>query len=144
MKCGVVGHEENGCSAPPNQILNAAQRREVERQESEHERLVEKRVARLREKQVGEHGGKIPEVKSSGEGKRKRETGVDESRKEIKTSKIAEDKAGVSIPSAPSGPAATRPRPAGIGGGATARPTGQAPLIKKKKANESSMFARKR
>lgn len=144
LKCGVVGHEENGCSAPPNQILNAAQRREVERQESEHERLVEKRVARLREKQVGEHGGKIPEVKSSGEGKRKRETGVDESRKEIKTSKIAEDKAGVSIPSAPSGPAATRPRPAGIGGGATARPTGQAPLIKKKKANESSMFARKR
>lgn len=152
-----MGHEEKQCKASPNEVLNAAQRREVERQELEHERFLENRKARLREKQMGEHGGKIPEVKSSGDGKRKREVGADEARKEAKKDKLADEKAGagagvgVSTAGAASasasaiGAAVLKPRPAGIGGGAaTARPSGQAPLIKKKKANESSMFARKR
>jgi hypothetical protein len=144
LRCGQVGHEEAKCGVPLNQVLNTAQRREVERQESEHERLVEKRIARLREKQMGEHGSKIPEVKTSGDGasKRKREMGVDEARKEVKTGKAG---VGVNMPGAPTEPAASRPRPAGIGGAlVTARPSGQAPLIKKKRATESSLFARKR
>lgn len=155
LRCGEVGHEENECAAPANQVLNAVQRREVERQETEHERVLERKLAMQRERQVGEHGGKIPEVKSSGDGKRKREVGVDEARKEMRKDKWADEKAGagagvgVSMPGAPTGPAAgvpTKPRPIGIGGtaAATARPSGQAPLIKKKKASEASLFARKR
>lgn len=138
VACGGVGHEEKQCKAESKTRLDAVQRAEVERQETIHRQVLEKNAARLREKQLGEHAGKIPEVKSSVDAKRKRPVGEDEPRKEVKRDTIG----GAGPPKARApGPTATGP---GAGGNVTNRPTGQAPLIRKKKASEASMFARKR
>lgn len=144
LACGAVGHEEKQCSVEVKQRLGVAERSEVERQESEQRRVVERNTARLREKQLGEHGGKIPEVKSSVEGKRKRDSGDEEPRKEVKTDTGSEAKRVEEASRRVSGAGLARARPVGPGVGVSSRPTGQAAMIKKKKASESSMFARKR
>lgn len=79
LDCGEVGHRREQCKAPVRMRLTPDQRSEVIVQEQQfkkqRDRAVEKRAARL----LGEHGAKIPEVKSSsrppggGEPKRKRD-----------------------------------------------------------------------
>ncbi len=65
VECGEVGHVQETCKAPPNLRLGRAEKDRVRTQEQGF--LREKARARQRraEKQVGEHGARIPTVRST-------------------------------------------------------------------------------
>ena len=133
LECGEVGHTSQKCRAPVRLRLTPEEKRDVERQEvrfaKAKERAKEKKAAR----QLGEHGGKIPEVKTSlpldtpTEPKRKRDEGD----------------APVNAPKAPRVENGTSTI---NGSSANGRPTmgPQAGMIRKKKADPNAMFVKKK
>ncbi|KPI36972.1 Helicase SEN1 [Cyphellophora attinorum] len=80
--CGEVGHKFTACTVPRKLWLTSDQQAEVIKQEERFKAKREKDLAKWRAKQLGEHAGVIPEVKSSyvegapTEPKRKRDEGA--------------------------------------------------------------------
>jgi len=137
LACGETGHEETACGVPENKKLASMERKEVQRQEEEHHRYLQKNWENRTRKQLGEHGASIPMVKTRsdpGAEKRKRESSTDggSSAKAQKTTS----------PAPPSGPASMQPRPVGMGPVGARSGNGQ-PMIRRKKADQNSMFARR-
>ena len=137
LACGEIGHAEANCGVPENKKMTPTERKEVQRQEEDHRRHVQRNRENRTRKQLGEHGASIPMVKTgsdSGAEKRKRESSTDgpSSAKAQKTTS----------PAPSSGPASMQPRPTGMGP-AGARPGNGQPLIRRKKADQNSMFARR-
>ncbi|KAJ9495750.1 DEAD-box type RNA helicase [Exophiala xenobiotica] len=87
ISCGEVGHTTDKCEAPIKYRLTKAQQAEVQKQEIRFGTARDKARERRAEKQLGEHGAKIPTVKSSVspangaayEAKRKRDASTDSS-----------------------------------------------------------------
>ncbi|EHY56999.1 DEAD-box type RNA helicase [Exophiala dermatitidis] len=65
LSCGEVGHVTDNCKAPADMRLTEAQQKEVKRQELRFGAARDKARERRAEKQLGEHGAKIPMVKST-------------------------------------------------------------------------------
>ncbi|KAI1611950.1 senataxin [Exophiala viscosa] len=65
LSCGEVGHTAENCSAPLKMRLTKTQQTEVKNQEVRFGRSKDKARERRVEKQLGEHGAKIPIVKST-------------------------------------------------------------------------------
>ena len=132
LECGEVGHASQKCQAPIRLRLTPEEKRDVERQEirftKAKERAKEKKAAR----QLGEHGAKIPEVKTSlpldtpTEPKRKRDEGD----------------APVNAPKAPR----LENETSTVNGTANGRPTvgPQAGMVRKKKADPNAMFVKRK
>lgn len=70
LECGEVGHTQETCKAPPHLRLGRAEKERVQKQEDDFLREKVRAKQRRAEKQLGEHGAKIPTVKStlSGQG----------------------------------------------------------------------------
>lgn len=65
LECGEVGHSQEDCRAPGNHRFSKAEKARVRRQEEEFPREKARVRQRRAEKQLGEHGAKIPTVKST-------------------------------------------------------------------------------
>ena len=146
LACGDIGHAEATCNADPRKRLSAPERKDVERQEADHQRvLIRSKEARAK-KQLGEHGASIPEVKagdsSGNEGKRKRGGFEDGGGVTAKLPRTGESATMVVGKRDPTGPAMTSGAPP-LRNGLPTGPRGQ-PLIRKKNRDENSMFAKKR
>lgn len=63
LDCGHFGHTTQRCSSEVK--LDSHHRKLVARQEESHRLQVQKNVEKARERQLGEHGAKVPVVKSS-------------------------------------------------------------------------------
>lgn len=138
LVCGDIGHDEPSCGVSDRKKLTPTERRDVQRQEEEHQKHVQRKREDRARKQLGQHAASIPVVKTgsdSGAEKRKRESSMDGSNASAKVQKT-------SSPAPPTGPASMQPRGAGMGPNG-ARPGGGPPLIKKKRADQNSMFARR-
>lgn len=144
--CGEIGHVEAACKADTRRRLAPEVRREVERQEADHQRALQRYKEARAKKQLGEHGATIPEVKagdsSGNEGKRKRsgsQDGGGSSTKLPRTGEAAATSAGQRVPTGPSMMAGGLH----MRNGTPTGPRGQ-PLIRKKNRDENSLFAKKR
>ena len=71
LGCGEVGHAQEACKAPPNLRFGRAERERVQRQEEDFLREKARAKQRRADKQLGEHGAKIPTVKSTLSGQAK-------------------------------------------------------------------------
>jgi senataxin len=136
LECGEVGHKTEKCAAPTRLRLSKNQRAEVASQEERFKKQREKDIARRAAKQLGEHGSKIPEVRSDRpppdaptEPKRKREdSGRSGSSHAAKTPRL---EAGV--PPRPPSSSINGLQQASVGGSSN-------PPVRKKKTNQNSMF----
>ncbi|EXJ87604.1 hypothetical protein A1O3_04565 [Capronia epimyces CBS 606.96] len=106
ITCGEIGHLAKDCKAPSAMRLTEAQQKEVRRQEVRFGATKDKARERRAEKQLGEHGAKIPTVKStlppvngakSDVAKRKRDESSDSDRGKV--ARINKD--GRSLPAKP-------------------------------------------
>lgn len=172
IACGEVGHVTQDCKAPAEYKLTSDKQETVRREEVKWGQVRDKERERRARKQLGEHGAKVPSVRSSvpqgpaalTHAKRKRDEGMrDPSRGKVHrvdNSNVNDRHLGprdsnalqpsaVHPPSSvrPPGnasPAAGLPRPPPTGPGA--RP-GMAPgqqVIRRKKANADAMFVKKK
>lgn len=65
IACGEVGHTTNDCKAPEKHKLTRDQQETVKREEIKWGRVRDKERERRAQRQLGEHGAKVPTVKSS-------------------------------------------------------------------------------
>lgn len=136
LTCGEVGHLSTVCKAPVSMRLTKAQQEEVRKQEIRFGHARDKARERRAEKQLGEHGAKIPMVKStlppSAPGakadavKRKREGSSDSDRAKVPRVNKDGRSSGVGAGARPNvGPGQagfTRPPPTGPAGSAPRAP----------------------
>lgn len=161
VTCGQFGHLARTCTAPPSLRLTQAQQARVKKEEIRFGAIKDKARERRAEKQLGEHGAKIPTVKSTlppvsaisngagNEAKRKRDDGPGDADR----SKVPRMDGGGSH----AGPVAGQSRPptgAGVGAGIPRPTSGQArrpgtgsggpPMVRKKKTNTDDIFMKRR
>lgn len=110
LECGEVGHGQGICEAPPNLRLGRAEKERVQIQEDDFSRERTRAKQRRADKQLGEHGARIPTVKSTLPGQGKSQgpiLGSDLSNRSKADTKRKRDE--VSPVNAPRGPKAMRP-----------------------------------
>ncbi|KIX09871.1 uncharacterized protein Z518_00952 [Rhinocladiella mackenziei CBS 650.93] len=164
LSCGEVGHSSEHCTAPRHMRLTNVQQAEVKKQEIRFGEARDRAREKRAEKQLGEHGAKIPTVKSTlpsvssatngvgGEVKRKRDESSNSDERKVPRIKKDTKSPGSSIGTqtsasadvgpgrAPYGPAPGLSRPPGAGRPAM---TGQ-PMVRKKTSRPDDMFMKRR
>lgn len=71
LECGEIGHGQEACKAPPHLRLGRAEKQRAQKQEEEFARGKARAKQRRAEKQLGEHGARIPTVRSTSSGQDK-------------------------------------------------------------------------
>lgn len=127
MACGDFDHVEQTCTSPSDRRLPTDMRKDVERQETEHQKLLQRHREERVRKQLGEHGASVPQIKTSKDIDSKRKRSPEDGRLPNKRSNP-----GNAPASAPQRPAALQ-KP-GMG------PSG--PRIVRKKIDKNSMIAK--
>ncbi|KEF60525.1 uncharacterized protein A1O9_02086 [Exophiala aquamarina CBS 119918] len=133
--CGEVGHLTKECTAAEKYRLKPDQQEKVKREEIRWNHLRDRNRTKRAEKQLGEHGAKIPNVKSSvppdsaAVAKRKREDGALTMRDASDWSKVPRLDTSTSIEHNrdPRRPKAPQPGPAAQPRGAVNSPSSQRP-----------------
>lgn len=155
LSCGEVGHSTDQCTAPLKMRLTKVQQTQVQREELRFEQARLKARERRAENLLGEHGAKIPTVKSTvptptngtgNDAKRKRDGSTDSDRGKAPRINSDSKSPGSGMSNATNAPGPGRPPPAAPPG-PPRRPTvtgNGLPVVRKKKANADDMFMRKR
>lgn len=162
MSCGEVGHSIDRCHTPLDRRLNKTQQAEVRKEEVRFEGAKDRAREKRAEKQLGEHGAKIPTIKSTAptasatsngtanEAKRKRDESSDRDRGKVPRVNQDGNIPGIGLANNAS-PAAHGNGRSLLGGGGLPRPPGRPtgvnngqPVIRKKKTNADDMFMRRK
>lgn len=149
LSCGEVGHVAEKCSAPLKMRLTKAQQAEVRDQEVRFGHARDKARERRAEKQLGEHGAKIPTIKTTlpgvsdangGNAKRKRDGSSDSDRNKVpRTGKDERNPRPGNAPNGSAHPGFSRPPPTGPSGLPPRPPAGPAGIPPRTTAGSAGM-----
>lgn len=107
VACGDFDHVDKNCTAPFSKRLPPDMRKEVEKQESDHQRVLQKHREERARKQLGEHGASVPVIKTSSDLDTKRKRSPEDERGSNKSLRLNPGNAPASAPQGP----ASMPRP---------------------------------